>query len=91
MPLQRADIGVLRGGSCAHPPLAQVDFLKTLPRRGRVEIEQRSLRQRQPDCAVDVAGHQLVAAFEPVVKAFEDPSRLIAGFARAFDRHLVAA
>ena len=32
------------------------------PRRGWVEIEQRALRQRQPDRALDITSYQLVDA-----------------------------
>src|SRR5215472_18766548 len=91
VPLEGADIGVLRGGSRAHAPLAQIDFLKALPRRRWIEIEQRTLRQRKPDRAFDVTGHQIITALEPLVETFENATRLIASFTGAFDRHLIAA
>ena len=89
--LERADIGVLRRGAGADAALAQIDLFEILARGGGIEIEQRALRQRQPDGAVDIALHQFVAAFEPLIKAFEHAARLIAGFARAFDGDLIAA
>ena len=89
--LERANIGVLRRGAGADAALAQIDLLEILPRRGGIEIEQRALRQREPDGAVDVALHQFVAALEPLIKALEHAARLIAGFARAFERDLIAA
>ena len=64
MALERADIGVLRGGARAHRTLAQVDLLESRPRARRVEVEQRALRDRQPDRALDVALHQIVAALD---------------------------
>ncbi len=91
MALERADIGVLRGGAGADAALAQIDLFETLARGGGIEIEQRALRQREPDSAVDVALHQFVAALESLVKALEHAARLIAGFARAFERDVIAA
>ena len=89
--LERANIGVLRRGAGADAALAQIDLFEILPRGGGIEIEQRALRQRQPDGAVDVALHQFVAALEPLIKALEHAARLIAGFARAFDGDVIAA
>ena len=89
--LERADIGVLRRGAGAHAALAQIDFLETLPRGGGIEVEQRALRQREPDGALDVALHQLVAALEPLVKTLQHAARLLAGVARALDGDLIAA
>ncbi len=91
MALERANIGVLRRGAGADAALAQIDLLEILARRGGIEIEQRALRQRQPDGAVDVALRQLVAAFEPLIKAFQHAARLIAAFAWAVERDLIAA
>ena len=79
MALERADIGVLRGGARAHRALAQVDLLEGRPRARRVEVEQRALRDRLPDGAVDVALAQLVAALELLVEHFEHAARLLAG------------
>src|SRR5262249_16754402 len=81
----------LRGGSRARSPLAKIDFLKALPGRRWIEIEQRTLRQRKPDRAFDVTGHQIITALEPLVETFENATRLIASFTGAFDRHLIAA
>ena len=59
--------------------------------RGSVEVEQRALRDREPDGALDVAGDQLVAALEPLVERVEHAPRLLAGVARALERDVVAA
>ena len=88
---QRPDIGVLRRRARAHRPLAQVDLLEALARARRIEVEQRALRDGEPDRALDVAGDDLVAALEPVVQAFEHAARLLAGVARALDGDVVAA
>ena len=88
---QRADIGVLRGGARAHRALAQVDLLEARPRRRRIEVEQRALRDGEPDRALDVAGGEVVAALELLVEAFEHAARLLDGVARAFERDVVAA
>ena len=85
MALERADIGVLRRRAGAHAALAQIDLLEALARGGGIEIEQRALRQREPDGALDVALHQFVAALEPLIETFEHAARLLAGFARAFE------
>ena len=54
--LQRADIGVLRGGARAHRALAQIDLLEARRARRRIEVEQRALRDGQADRAFDIAG-----------------------------------
>ena len=41
--------------------------------------------------AFDVTRHEVMPALELLVEAFEHPARLLAGFARAFDRDLIAA
>ena len=89
--LERADIGVLRGGARAHRALAQVDLLEGRPRSRRVVVEQRALRDRQADRAVDVALAQVVAALELLVEAFQHAARLLAGVARAVDGDVIAA
>ena len=61
------------------------------PRRRRIEVEQRALRQRLADRAFDIAGDEVVAALELLVKALEHAPRLLAGLARAFDGDVVAA
>jgi hypothetical protein len=43
------------------------------------------------DRAFDVALHQIIAALEPVIEAFQDAACLIAGLTRAFNRDLIAA
>ena len=91
MALERAHIGVLRGRAGAHAALAQIDLFEILPRRSRIEVEQRALRQGEADGALDVALHQFVAALEALIKRFQHPLGLLAGLARAFQRDLVAA
>ena len=91
MPAQRPDIGILRRSARAHRTLAQVDLLEVRPRGRGVVVEQRALRDREPDCALDIAGYQLVAALEPLVKSDEHAPGLLDGVARAFDGELVAA
>ena len=91
MALERAQIRVLRRRARPHAALAQIDLLETLTRGSRVEIEQRALRESEPDGAVNVALHQFVAAFEAFVEAFEHAARLLAGLARAFQRDVIAA
>ena len=59
--LERLDVGVLRGGTCAHRALAQVDFVECAAAARRVVVEQRALRQRLADGAFDVAGAELAA------------------------------
>ena len=91
VPPQRADIGVLRRRARAHQPLAQVDLVEARPRGRRIVVEQRALRDREPDRALDVAGGDFVAALEPLVEALQHAARLLDRVARAFERHLVAA
>src|SRR5262249_27874345 len=64
VPAQGADISVLCRGACAHGTLAQIDFLEARPGARGVVVEQRALRDCQADRALDVAGHQFVAASE---------------------------
>ena len=85
MAAQRADIGVLRGGAGAHRPLAQVDLLEARARRGGVEVEQRALRDGEPDRALDVAGDEIAAALELLIEPFEHAARLLAGIAAGLD------
>ena len=87
--LERAHIGILRRGAGAHTALAEIDLLEVLPRRRRVEVEQRTLRQRQADDAVNVALDQFIAALEPFIKAFEHTASLLAGLPRAFQGDVV--
>ena len=91
MALERADIGVLRGGARAHRALAQIDFLEGRPRARRVVVEQRALRDRLADGAFDVALAELVAALDLLVEAFQHAAGLLAGAARAFDGDVIAA
>ena len=82
MAAQRADVGVLHRGAGAHRPLAQVDLLEARRVVGGIEIEQRALRDREPDRALDIAGDEIAAALELLVEAFEHAARLLAGVAR---------
>ena len=91
MALERADIGVLRGGARAHRALAQIDFLERRPRGRGVVIEQRALRDRLPDRALDVALAELVAALDVFVEPFQHAPGLLAGAARAVDGDVIAA
>ena len=89
--LERAHVGVLPGGARAHRALAQIDLLERRARRRRIEIEQRALRDHEPDRAFDIALREVVAALDLLIKAFEHAARALAAVARAFDRHLIAA
>ena len=91
MAAQRTDIGILRRGARAHRSLAQVDLLERRSRGRRVVVEQRALRDRQPDRTFDVAGNELVAALEPFVEPFEHAARLLHAVARARDGDVIAA
>ena len=91
MAAQRADIGVLRGGARAHRALAQVDLLEARARRRRIEVEQRALRDGEPDRAFDVARGEILAALDVLVEAFEHAARLLDGVARAVERDVIAA
>src|SRR5262249_49497446 len=89
--LERAQVSILPGRTRAHRALAQVDLFEIASRGLRIEIEQRALRDREANRAFDVAGGELGAALELVIEGFEHAPRLLAGFARALDRHLIAA
>ena len=91
MALERADIGVLRGGARAHRALAQIDFLERRPRARRVVVEQRALRDRLPDGALDVAVAQVVAALDMLVEPLQHAAGLLAGAARTVDGDVIAA
>jgi len=71
--------------------LPQVDLFDVVARGVGIEIEQRALRDRQPDGALDVAGHELIAALELLIKTLEHAARLFAGVASALDGGVVAA
>ena len=91
MALERPHVSVLRRGSRADAALAQIDFLKAVARGRGIEIEQRALRQREADRAVDVALHQFVTALEPLIEAFEHAPGQLAGLVGAFQRDVIAA
>jgi hypothetical protein len=91
MAAQRADVSILGSGARTHRPLAQIDLLEIRPRRAGVEIEQRALRDRKPDRAFDVAGGEVMPAFEAFIQAFEHAPRLFAAVAGAFNGDMIAA
>lgn len=90
--LQRADVGVLRGGASPHRALAQVDRLE----RGGggllgVEFEQRALGDHGADRAFDVALHQIVAGDRLGIQRFQHAPCRIAALARSADGDVVAS
>src|ERR1041385_4422107 len=91
MALECAQIGILACRAGAYRAFAQIDFLESRARGGRIEIEQRALRNRETNCPFDIALAEIVTALDLLVEAFEHAARAFAGIARAFDRHLVAA
>src|SRR3974377_2547035 len=91
MPLQRADICILRRSARAHRTLAQIDFFKDGLVDARVVIEQRTLSDRLPDRAFDVALRQIVIALGLFVETLQNHARLLAGRARALDGDMIAA
>src|SRR5438445_13398920 len=90
MTLERADIGVLARGARPHRALAHIDLFegRTI---GGFEIEQRALRDRKTDRAVDVALGEIVATLDLLVKTVEHAARALAGVARTLKRDLIAA
>ena len=62
MTLQRSDVGILRRRARAHRPFAQVDLFKARSRCRGIVLEQRPLRDRKPDRALDIAGNDIIAA-----------------------------
>ena len=91
MAFKRAQIKILGGVAGAHgAALAGADLLETDASDVGVLGEQRPLRRALLDRAVDVAGRQSVAGFDPRVEKFERAAGGIAGFGRAFQRHVVA-
>src|SRR4029078_9928758 len=89
--LERPDIGILRGRARTYRPLTQVDLFECRPRRGKVVVEQRALRDRLTDGPFDVALAQVAATLELLIKSLENVTRLFARAARAFDRDVIAS
>jgi hypothetical protein len=52
--LERAHVGVLAGGAGPHRALAQIDLLEGCARGCGIEIEERALRDREPNRALDI-------------------------------------
>jgi hypothetical protein len=60
-------------------------------RGGRIVVEQRALRDCQPNRTLDVAGREVVPALELFVETFQHAARLLAGLARAGKCYMIAA
>src|SRR5262249_44484392 len=88
---QRADIGVLRRGARPHRALAQIDLLEAAPCGSGIEVEQRALRDREPDRALDIARGEILSALDMLVEALQHAARLLDRVARAFKGDVVAA
>jgi hypothetical protein len=91
VPLQRANIGILRGGACPHRTLAQIDGLECGLGRLGVIFEQRALRDHGADRALDVALREIVALRGLRIECLQHPPRGVAAVARAGDRDVIAA
>src|SRR5215471_20209467 len=83
MALERSQIGVLTGRAGAHHALSQIDLLEMPPRGRWIKVEQRSLGDRQPDGALNIARRQIRPAFELLIEAFQHPAGMLAALARA--------
>src|ERR1700737_1887598 len=88
---QRTDVRILRRGTCAHRPLAQVDLLKTCSRVGRIVIKQRSLSDGQADGALEIARDKLATLLEALVQSFEHTPRLLYTIPRTGKSNMVPA
>src|SRR5262249_16948582 len=88
---QGSDISVLTGGTRSDWALAQVDFLEARAHRRRLEIEQRTLRDGEPDRTFDISGREIMTALELVIKPFEHVARLLSSVPRASDGDVIAA
>ncbi len=89
--LERADVGILRGGACAHRALAQVDFLELRFRRLGIELEQRALRDHGTDRTLDIALRDVLTAHRLLVEHFEYAPGGIAAIARSGDGDVITA
>jgi len=89
--LERANICILCGGARTHGTLAQIDFLEIRAWSRRVVVEERTLRDRLANGALDIALTQIVTALELLIKSFEDAARLLTCAARTFYRDVIAA
>src|SRR5947209_4559319 len=89
--LESAHVGILARRARAHRAFAQVDLFEGGPRGRRIEIEQRTLCDHQPDRTLDVALRNIVAALDLLIQSLKDAARALAGIARAFERYPVAA
>ncbi len=91
MALQRADIGILRGGARPHRALAQVDFLELRFPGFGVELEQRALRDHRADRAFDVALGEVLSFHGLLIEHFKHAPRGVAAVARTCDGDVIAA
>ena len=91
MALQRADIGILRGGARPHRTLAQIDGLERGLGGLGVEFEQRALRDHGADRAFDFALREVVALHGLRIERLQHAPRGVAAVARAGDGDVVAA
>ena len=91
MALECAQVSVLAGRARTHRPFSQVYLLEARGYGGWIEIEQRALRDRDADRALDIPLRKIVAALELLIEVLQHATRLLAGFARSFDRDLIAA
>ena len=80
---ERAYVGVLRGGTCPHRALAQIDGLECGLGGLGVEFEQRSLCDHCTDGAFDVALRQIVPLHRLCVQSLQHAARGIAAVASA--------
>src|SRR5579871_2976818 len=88
---QGPDIGVLSGGARPDLPFAQADFLEACSLRRRVELEQRTLGDSEPDRALDVAGSEVLTTLELVIEPLQDVTRLFAAVPGPGHRNMIAA
>src|SRR5258705_3508074 len=89
--LERADVGVLRGGARPHRPVAQMDGLELGFGGFGVELEQRPLRDPGADRALDIALRRIVPLRGLSIQRLQYPPRGVAAVARARDRDVIAA
>ncbi|MFK4679209.1 hypothetical protein ABIF39_000966 [Bradyrhizobium diazoefficiens] len=88
--LQRADVGVLRGGARAHRAFAQVDAVEGRFGRFGVELEQGALCDHGADRALDLALVEILPLHRLGVEHLQHAARGIATVARAADGDVVA-
>ena len=89
--LQRADVGILRGGARPHRTLAQIDGLERGLGGLGIELEQRALRDHGADRAFDFALREIVALHRLRIERLQHAPRGVAAVARSCDGDVVAA